>query len=268
MRLFFIAVTFFSYNAYAWTLNSAQGLKFSSGAIEIKIASDTCTNAGLTPSTIDSLVKDSIAEYWSTTPTSSLELNSTGNSGIAYSNPSNANAAFAVVPTNSILVGCSNSATIFSSSTTLAVGSLSCAGPACKGIVLLNDTASTQLNSVSRDILLTTFSHELGHALGLGHTSVKEALMYYSLTAKTQKYLHQDDIDGISYLYPNSKKLGGLAGSCATVSLIDNDNDHKDDNNGLGNFIGSFALGVLIIFTFLFKREHLSFLRLILQNIF
>ncbi|KAB0796565.1 hypothetical protein PPYR_10626 [Photinus pyralis] len=42
--------------------------------------------------------------------------------------------------------------------------------------------------------------HELGHSLGLEHSSVKEAVMYptYSVWSK----LHKDDIDRIQKLYP------------------------------------------------------------------
>jgi len=51
--------------------------------------------------------------------------------------------------------------------------------------------------------LQTVWSHELGHALGLGHSNVNGAVMepYY---AGPLRILHQDDIDGITSLYPAS----------------------------------------------------------------
>jgi hypothetical protein len=47
-------------------------------------------------------------------------------------------------------------------------------------------------------------THELGHSLGLGHTSYSDATMYaYASYGETKKRtLHFDDIDGIEYLYP------------------------------------------------------------------
>lgn len=47
----------------------------------------------------------------------------------------------------------------------------------------------------------TVWLHELGHALGLGHSNVDGSVMepYYEGSRRT---LHQDDIDGITYLYP------------------------------------------------------------------
>ena len=47
----------------------------------------------------------------------------------------------------------------------------------------------------------TVFLHENGHVVGLGHSDIQQAVMYaYYGGARCQ--LHQDDIDGISSLYP------------------------------------------------------------------
>jgi hypothetical protein len=45
--------------------------------------------------------------------------------------------------------------------------------------------------------------HEFGHVLGLGHTSISAATMYYSISYgnDTKRSLHQDDKNGICYLY-------------------------------------------------------------------
>ncbi|KAL0440839.1 UNVERIFIED_CONTAM: Metalloendoproteinase 2-MMP [Sesamum radiatum] len=43
--------------------------------------------------------------------------------------------------------------------------------------------------------------HELGHVLGLGHSSVHEAVMYPVISPGERKSLHEDDIRGIKALY-------------------------------------------------------------------
>lgn len=45
-------------------------------------------------------------------------------------------------------------------------------------------------------------THEIGHVLGLAHSSVKEAIMYPSLSPRTKKVeLRMDDVEGIQALY-------------------------------------------------------------------
>jgi hypothetical protein len=63
-------------------------------------------------------------------------------------------------------------------------------------------------------------SHEFGHALGLGHSSVSSANMYYAMNGITA--LHQDDINGITFLYPGQAIVKGSGN-------IDGDIDGKDD---------------------------------------
>ncbi|KDP39879.1 hypothetical protein JCGZ_03410 [Jatropha curcas] len=52
-------------------------------------------------------------------------------------------------------------------------------------------------------------THEIGHILGLGHSSIKEAVMYPSLSPRTKKLdLKIDDVEGVQALYgsnPNFK---------------------------------------------------------------
>ena len=85
-------------------------------------------------------------------------------------------------------------------------------------------------------------AHEIGHAFGLGHTSISDALMFYA-TMDKRVALGQDDIDGMTYLYPaeQPKVL-----SCGSVNL--NSTNHP-------NWWGGFLVGLGLVFLFSKARK-------------
>ena len=62
----------------------------------------------------------------------------------------------------------------------------------------------------------TVFLHENGHVTGLGHSDIQEAVMY-AYYHGLDRDLYQDDIDGITFLYPKSATLSPL--NITTTSL-------------------------------------------------
>jgi hypothetical protein len=59
--------------------------------------------------------------------------------------------------------------------------------------------------------------HEFGHALGLGHTPVAAAVMYYQSSWDPKRDLHSDDIAGINFIYPTLDLPTAMAGPDQTV---------------------------------------------------
>ena len=88
-----------------------------------------------------------------------------------------------------------------------------------KAYLMVNATpgAKANLGLRSRDSRVVTLAHELGHVLGLGHSSVQGALMYFSIST-TEARLHQDDIDGIRHLYPQDELGGDYLLGCGRIS--------------------------------------------------
>lgn len=77
----------------------------------------------------------------------------------------------------------------------------------------------TTLDSTLMDVIL---AHEIGHCLGFGHSTDRNALMYYATATGRQVVLAKDDIDAVSYLYPRQElSSSGLMG-CGTIRKGDN----------------------------------------------
>lgn len=145
------------------------------------------------------------AEVWNGVPTSNLKVSYGG---------STTSTGFTANPT----VYCeSNFATVTGLDQDFTVGAGSITTSSSRpntGILILNVSSGTgNISNQSTAKLRIIMAHEIGHVLGLGHADDATALMYYDATAKTTLRLSQDDIDGISYLYPrdelgSDKKFG------------------------------------------------------------
>ena len=88
------------------------------------------------------------------------------------------------------------------------------------GIMYLNASSGrANISNLDRNLVAVTLAHEIGHLLGLGHSQDLNALMYYNASLKTHLGLAQDDIDGITYLYPrNEFDKDKMMGGCGAIS--------------------------------------------------
>ena len=100
-----------------------------------------------------------------------------------------------------------------------AVGTLG--GKIVQGILYLNvSVGNASIANFDQTILKIILAHEIGHILGLGHSGTTNSLMYFDASARQKLSLSQDDIDGISYLYPSNEFSDSKFAGCALVKNL------------------------------------------------
>ncbi len=238
MKFIFLLALLLSATAQAWTLNNNFGAAFPKGRVKVFVDEGTvCPTNGVTYEELEGLVGPAINTYWNKVPTSSLRLDAAGfspalstiNRGRLCS-PTDDDCIAAgeadpegLIPAvNEIVIACNSNTLNFGGGNVLAVTIPNkFSGKKIKGsVILINDTSGT-FGDLSRSDKIGVIAHEIGHALGLGHSDENASLMFYRTVAQRSR-LGQDDVDGISFLYPIGGDVYGLSEdgilSCATIN--------------------------------------------------
>jgi predicted Zn-dependent protease len=203
---------FFIKQAMGFVLLNTEPPRYPSGHVQVQVVNNqACSNILETPEELIDLINEAVDEFWNTVHTSSISLESFGYVSAGGKDINDILAA----ANNTIVVGCSRDSYI-SASSTIAVGGYSYSSGIMRGYVALNDKNLTPFVTLTRRDKVATLAHEIGHALGIGHSEKDFALMYFS-TGAVFNYLSQDDADAITYLYPHDPVMGGLGGSCGTI---------------------------------------------------
>ncbi len=237
MKYLFFLLTF---QAYAFTLNNNFEGAFKNPKIKVKPTSNfSCANAILTKEELINIIEEAV-DYWNKIPSSSLKLIAGGEYNTSSTDFANGHLCVSgscnlpVVPkVSGVVIACnSNAADNFSSSNILATTlPTNFTSKEIKGsVIIINDTASSKFSTLSTDERIAVIAHELGHAIGLGHSAVKESLMYFS-TVPERRSVGRDDMAGATYLYPRE------IASCGTIGSP-------------SDFIINFGIGVLISLLF------------------
>lgn len=224
MKIFFLTLLF-SLGAEAFTLNNNFGAVFKDSKVNVYIE-DTTTCTDITVHELESLVKKAADNFWNKVPTSRLRLNPAGFTRV---NVSNVNEAILCSPTDftcinttasgkelfpevkGIVIACNEDPANFNGNGDVLAVAVpnNFSGNKIEGaVILLNE--SSQFKSLSEADKIGILAHEMGHAIGLGHPKDQpEALMYFK-KVDLRRNLGQDDIDGVTYLYPKQVDACGL----------------------------------------------------------
>lgn len=218
-----------SNSANAFTLNNNVGAAFDKEEVSLNVASHTCANLGVTNDELLSLAEEAAALFWNRVHTSALNLNrgslvnvaSDFQTGLVCTNApaSTCDINPALVVSSDILISCNTNTTNFSNSPSVLGVTVpnNVGGRTINGaLILVNDDAGNSFKNLGRQERIAVIAHEIGHAVGLGHTSLDQNLMYFQSVA-TREALGWDDVDGISYLYPVEQPFSG----CGTIELVD-----------------------------------------------
>lgn len=230
---------------------------FEKDEVTLNVASHTCNNIGITNDELLSLAEEAGELYWNRVHTSRLKLvrGNLVNVSTEFQTGkvcSNAPASTCTINDNlkvssDILISCNTESTNYSNNPASVVGVTvpnNVSGTNIIGaLVLVNDIASNSFKDLSRSERVAVLAHEIGHAIGLGHTQLDHNLMYFQ-SISTRQALGHDDVDGITYLYPVEQPISG----CGTIEF-------KKDGPTSGHFpLFLLALILTILTGFLIKK--------------
>lgn len=244
--------------SYAFTMNNSARLAFGQDEVIVNVAAGLCTQIGISDEDLLSIVGKAVDNFWNKAPASRLKLRK-GNlinvSGLYHSAPicqasTNCTPNSALAVSSDILITCNDNASNFPTNSILGITIPNniAAGTIIGSLVMIGDNVGNQFATKNTNEKTSIIAHEIGHAIGLGHSPVADSLMYYA-TRDKRVALGRDDLDGLSYLYPKEQPFSG----CGTIDLDSNQNPPQDWWGGM--LIG---LGIIGIFKSLRQKIKLD----------
>ncbi|CAL5196999.1 unnamed protein product [Lathyrus oleraceus] len=87
--------------------------------------------------------------------------------------------------------------------------------------------------------------HEIGHLLGLGHSSVEEAIMFPTISSRLKKVvLTEDDVKGIQYIYGRNPSFNG------STTMSSPERNSGSSGSSVASLWSPWGLFILLTFAF------------------
>lgn len=249
----FLITALLSANAHAFTLNNSIGATFKMDKIPVDVNKAGCPESGMSADELMSIVEEAISQYWNKVPTSSLHLTKGKIKTLSndfYDGPicetgTNCTPNDDLKVSENILISCNDNTATFAFMGTIGVSLPNhINGKDIKGaLVLINDRTGAPFVTKARDEQVAIVAHEIGHAIGIGHSSVVDSLMYYQ-SVPTRRSLGSDDIDAATYLYPKEQPIDA---NCGAIMPMSNDNDGPGSGRLMFSLAALLALATLAL---------------------
>jgi hypothetical protein len=242
---------------HAFTLNNNVSASFDKDEVLINVAAHTCSNIGITNEKLLDLAVEAVDQFWNRAPNTDLTLSrgsiKTVSSAFQTDNVCETSNTTSCTPTDAlkvdsdILISCNTDTATnnnFESEDSVLAVTVpnNISGATINGaLILINDRTNTSFNGRSDKEIRSILAHEIGHALGLGHSPVDDSLMHF-LSISTRDYLGQDDVDGVGFLYPAGQPIS----ACGSIAFLNNDSKGPPTNGPFLPFVISAFLGLLV----------------------
>jgi len=233
----------------AYTLNTVaeSGARWRSFPVSMKL---NPTNSGLTDAEVQRVISSAMGKWNTGTAIDMLDVSSVDHS-VTSATGMNMDGVNSITFSKSFREDSNG----FDPDVTVAVGGQYGDGDTMVDAFIIFNAESVvwstdKVNNANRSIsygddLETIALHELGHVLGLGHTTVSGAVMNATRTSKTVRELSQDDIEGGQYL-ANSGASGSGNSSSSNASKTAGCGSISNNTGNSGSNIGGMGLMMLL----------------------
>ena len=186
----------FSRTAFSYTFIVKNPPRYTVNQLIFNAANDGCPTLELSPNDLLDLVEDAMDKFWNTVSESRLKLKRGKVLNITSRDKVDAMDFIHVHGVkNTVIVGCNPNFSI----TELGKGGFGFGTQGMKGGFVLSD--SDTVAGFSKSQMMALIAHEIGHTIGLGHSSHEDSLMYFLLNHDIEA-LTEDDEQGMISLYP------------------------------------------------------------------